>query len=81
MTLTNSSQKSIIFNSPKMKKNAEIVSRTNFASPTAGKNKLKKLIFKVKEPEKFDKIINALEKDSLESADLTGLEMGDEIAR
>jgi hypothetical protein len=42
-------------------------------SPIFMKNKLKRSIFKVKDPERFERILQALELDNLEIVDFTGL--------
>lgn len=44
-------------------------------------NRLKKSMFKVKDPEKFNKLLKSLEANSAEVIDFTGLEMGNELAK
>lgn len=45
------------------------------------KDKLKRSIFKVKDPERFDRLIKTLEAGSAENIDFTGLELGNEITK
>lgn len=71
-------------NSPKMKKKTEYLSRgllpsalspppkVSLVSPTA-KDKLKKLIFRAKDPERFERLLKALDLDSSENLDFSGL--------
>lgn len=74
-------------NSPKLKKKTEYLSRglipsalspppkSNLLSPT-GKDKLKKVVFRAKDPEKFERLLKAMDSDCSESLDFTGLELG-----
>ena len=42
----------------------------------SNKDRLKKSVFKVKDPEKFEKQIKLFDREGVESLDFTGLEMG-----
>ena len=50
-------------------------------SSTTNKDRLKKSIFKVKDPQRFNKLLKALEADSAEVVDFTGLELGNDLAK
>jgi len=71
------------FNNPKLRLKTEYLPRGTapLPSPIFLKNKAKRNLLKVKDPEKFQKILKALEGDNLQIADFTGFEMGDEAAK
>ncbi len=79
--MINCSENKIEMQSPKQKQKTQYISRKYLASPTSPKSKLRKYALRVKDPEKFEKMVSALELDSLETVDLIGFEMGDEIAK
>lgn len=50
------------------------------SSPLA-RDKLKRSVFKVKDPERFERLLKAMEADNSESLDFTGLELGNDMAK
>lgn len=83
MSLITSLETKTSFKSPKEKQKTMIFSKKSISSPITPtpKARLRKFVLKVKEPEKFDKIVTGLESDSINSVDLTGFEIGDEGAK
>jgi hypothetical protein len=74
------------FQSPKFKRIPEFQSKATIRlpSPTAAvgsKDRLKRSIFKVKDPERFDKLLKTLETDLVEAIDFSGLELGNELVK
>jgi hypothetical protein len=68
-SFTKVNEKRNSFNSPKNRKKTELGSRGYIAapapSPIFAKSKIKRNIFKVKDPEKFERILKSIELDSL----------------
>jgi hypothetical protein len=49
------------------------LSRGVLPSPSIAKDRIKRSFLKVKDPEKFEKLLKAMESDNVESLDFTGL--------